>query len=72
MRPAVYYHYECINPNCPDAVVIDVRTSGGRPTPNCTTCGQPIEWSASTPCLADGRARDPWMLAPRLRLKSSP
>jgi hypothetical protein len=68
---AVYYHYECVNAACPDAVVIDVRTSGKRPSPPCTTCGQILEWSASTPCNLDGRARDPWILAPRLRLTTT-
>lgn len=24
---AVYYHYECSNPSCHDAVVLDVRTT---------------------------------------------
>lgn len=63
----VYYHYECANPDCPDAVAIDIRTSGVRPSPCCMTCGAQLEWSASTPCGPDGRARNPWMLAPRLR-----
>jgi hypothetical protein len=65
---AVYYHYECSNPSCHDAVVLDVRTSGDRPSPCCTSCGIRLEWSASTPCDASGRASSPWMLAPRLRM----
>lgn len=67
----VYFHYECTNPDCTDAVVIDVRTSGKRPSPPCTACGQTLEWSASTPCDPDGCARNRWMLAPRLRFATT-